>query len=1675
MMKTPLRSGISGKKLALFAGILLVSVVVFWKLVSVVLSGTDGDGLIDSLDNFPNAAIETPSVLSPVDDETVVTTTGDVTISGVAEIDTEIHVFESTTDLCNDTVTGSGSVADGNYNGTQLVPAISVVDETFFKPTSGFPARSILIAEINKVSVFDVEDTSSAFLEIAVADVQAVFGYGSTIYVATSSGGVKTFDSTGSSSGDYTTGSSPAINNNNVADLFVALVNTKVYIVAATASGVSVINETDNTSVSKATTAPTSISITKDENKILYSTGANTYLSNLPVNTVSADFAVTDYTTTVNFNSGSTSEIIDNFVGHSAGFSELFSGSGFVRNVTKDYATSPMFTGTIGHWSNNVTDRSGVSNDLTNNGGVTISAVDTGADLQQFTFNGTSNYLSSASTDFNVSGDKLSVGMWIKRPTDGGTGTYQKIMTHGESESSRNYWLSMGDSFFDYPVEYDPYSFGVQTSNGAKGVFVYDYPPATNTWEFVVGVYDGAQIKIYLNGVLENSIAHSGNITNLAEDLRIGYGYGTEYFEGNIALPFVMNQDLAIEDVQRIYDMTSNWFATNATITLGGTSDAVSDISCDSDRAECTVATGDGITRVSSYTGLTNVIDSGTAVSNVTQTYMGTWSCVATSMPSSSETTVFAKAYYNGNASSVISENVSFAVVSSVDDGDGDGIPDDIDPAPGVPILTPVISSPVHNSQTTETIVPIVGTGDPSTQIRVFNESDSSVLCTADIDGAGDWSCTPSEFGEAEYFIHATAYVGVVASNVDSSTTRFVVDTTPTAPPVLNALPTYTASTTVAPSWNTVTDATQYRIEMDNANDFLSLEADSGWISPTTYNFDNLSNGDVRYFRVKARDAAGNESLYSNIESTTIDVVVPVAGTVTNDDGNYSTDTTVAFSWSGFSDALSGLDHYELQIDDAVDFATPVIDNANFSLTTTSYVGTSGETYYARVKGVDAAGLKTDWVQSAGTLIDTTAPAAFTVNSNTSPSPNTTQTISWVAATDGESGIAQYELFKKTMLLNDTLVEDFVSIGTTTGLSRDATGLENDRKYNFKVVATNNAGTSTESTNTIEIIIDTSAPAAPSWENVNNYSKVDSFTIDWVAATDVSGIDHYEVYRNGSLVQYVTAPTTQWTDNSGKADANVYEYLVRAVDGANNNGSFSSTLRVLVDKSLPITSESLAGTAGDNGWYTSAVTVSLTPSDPGVTLFEPATSSGSGFYAGVSSTLYNLDSGGDTAYSVPVLISSNGAHTFDFYSTDVATNLEATNNFTVSIDDEAPTALFSAQNIDPTADNGFTTEGAITFIATGSDGVSGVASVITSVKFDQNGDGLLSGTNDFDYTQIASSNGTLESYTMTLDGKYDFRVITTDVAGNSTTSSIVVVKRDATAPVTTDNIPSGVQTSAFTITLSPTDQAVSSGVYQTWYTTDGSDPTTSGTRVEGISTSSNNISVSEDSFFTMRYYSIDGMGNAESIKSGTNQVILDTDSDYDNDGMSNDCENAYGLDPLDATDASEDPDGDTLTNLEECQYQTNPNLADTDSDSVNDNVEISDGTSPADDTDHRVVVTAPVSGVATDVPFAFIGTAPPNKLITLKNAGGTTIGTGTSGSAGTLEIEITLPVGTNIISAQFEGDSGTIITPNISVLVSLSGLNPHYTNVSEGSSLAPSLSEVLINGTPAATIELFQI
>jgi len=95
----------------------------------------------------------------------------------------------------------------------------------------------------------------------------------------------------------------------------------------------------------------------------------------------------------------------------------------------------------------------------------------------------------------------------------------------------------------------------------------------------------------------------------------------------------------------------------------------------------------------------------------------------------------------------------------------------------------------------------------------------------------------------------------------------------------------------------------------------------------------------------------------------------------------------------------------------------------------------------------------------------------------------------------------------------------------------------------------------------------------------------------------------------------------------------------------------------------------------------------------------------------------------------------------------------------------------------------------------------------------------------------------------------------------------------------------------------------------------------------------------------------DGMPDNWEIEYGLNPLVDDAASDPDGDGMPNLWEYQHGLDPTNSADALDDADGDGLLNVDEYSAGTNPNVADTDGDGMPDGWEVTYGLDPLDNGD----------------------------------------------------------------------------------------------------------------------------
>lgn len=141
-------------------------------------------------------------------------------------------------------------------------------------------------------------------------------------------------------------------------------------------------------------------------------------------------------------------------------------------------------------------------------------------------------------------------------------------------------------------------------------------------------------------------------------------------------------------------------------------------------------------------------------------------------------------------------------------------------------------------------------------------------------------------------------------------------------------------------------------------------------------------------------------------------------------------------------------------------------------------------------------------------------------------------------------------------------------------------------------------------------------------------------------------------------------------------------------------------------------------------------------------------------------------------------------------------------------------------------------------------------------------------TDNYDTGLTPVITGTVDTSTV---GSYVLHYNATDSSGNSATEVTRTVNViDQETPSTSDNVPASWTNADVIVTFSCTDNVACAKVY---YTTDGTDPTTSSSFVDAAS--SWGFTVSTEGQYTVKYFGVDASDNAETIKTASNTLKID--------------------------------------------------------------------------------------------------------------------------------------------------------------------------------------------------------
>jgi hypothetical protein len=187
------------------------------------------------------------------------------------------------------------------------------------------------------------------------------------------------------------------------------------------------------------------------------------------------------------------------------------------------------------------------SNNGTLQGGATFATGEVG---QAFNLNGTSAFVQVADAPSLRFTTAMTFEAWVYPRALGGA--YQEIMSKWDGGVNQRSYLSAVDP--DGRVE-----FTVNSDGGNNLAVAFSLNPiAANQWTHVAGVYDGASVRLYLNGVLQNSTPWTQGIFPGSVPLSIGSALVSgSFFGGLIDEPSLYNRALTAAEIQAIYNAGS--------------------------------------------------------------------------------------------------------------------------------------------------------------------------------------------------------------------------------------------------------------------------------------------------------------------------------------------------------------------------------------------------------------------------------------------------------------------------------------------------------------------------------------------------------------------------------------------------------------------------------------------------------------------------------------------------------------------------------------------------------------------------------------------------------------------------------------------------------------------------------------------------------------------------------------------------------------------------------------------------------------------------------------------------------------------------------------------------------------------------------------------------------------
>lgn len=227
--------------------------------------------------------------------------------------------------------------------------------------------------------------------------------------------------------------------------------------------------------------------------------------------------------------------------------------------------------GLVGWWpfNGNANDESvnGLNGTVTN---ATLTTDRFGNTNSAYSFNGTNSFISVPDNNSLDLTNQYTLSCWINIPDYSVNPSLPD--GSGNTDGQRTIFGKPGNSGWATGYNFTTVPTGLSTSIASTAAHMSCCPneavisntsPNLNTWYYLVAVYDGSTLSLYINGSLDNSIQTAFTLDNSAEPLYIGKEFTNvnnnwyRWFKGKIDDIGIWNRALAQHEVTALYNASN--------------------------------------------------------------------------------------------------------------------------------------------------------------------------------------------------------------------------------------------------------------------------------------------------------------------------------------------------------------------------------------------------------------------------------------------------------------------------------------------------------------------------------------------------------------------------------------------------------------------------------------------------------------------------------------------------------------------------------------------------------------------------------------------------------------------------------------------------------------------------------------------------------------------------------------------------------------------------------------------------------------------------------------------------------------------------------------------------------------------------------------------------------------